>query len=61
MRKQMASIPVHIEDAVTQRFGDARRATESGPDTKKISVIKTVVNEALAKGRQSAAFYLVSE
>lgn len=46
-----------VEEAVVRLFGVEGQATESGPDAKKISVIKTVVSRALVKGNRSATFY----
>lgn len=54
--KQIMSILVLIEDAGVRLFSDAGRTTESSSDDKVIRVIQTIVNRAVAKDFQSAAF-----
>lgn len=53
---QLECIPGVVEDAALQLFGDARWATESGPDIKVFSVIHTVANGSTAKVFQKFAF-----
>lgn len=55
-RKQIASIPALAEDAAVRLFGDAGCAAESSPDTKVMSVIRTVVSRAATMAFQSSAF-----
>lgn len=61
VREQIASILALLEDAVVRLFGDAGGAKETRPDTKLKSVLRTVVNRAVAQAFQSLSFYLVVE
>lgn len=42
-------------EAVLRLFGDAEPATKSSPDSKVLSVIRTVVNRSVTKAFQSSA------
>lgn len=55
--KQITSILVSVEEEVVRRSRNARRAAESSPDNVVLSVMRTVVNELVAKDFQSSAFY----
>lgn len=61
MCEKISSISALVVDAVIHLFRDARRATESCPNSEVISVIQTEVSRALAKGFLSAALYFTVE
>lgn len=48
-------------DAVVQLLSKAGGGTESSPDTKLMSVIRTVVNRSVAKAFQSSAFQIAAK
>lgn len=57
MCEQIASIPALVEETIIRLSEDVGRVTESRPDTKMISEIRTVVNRALVKSFWSANLY----
>lgn len=56
MHDQFASILATVQEAVLRLFGEAGRATESGPDSKVMAVIRAVINWSVARAFQSFAF-----
>lgn len=53
--------PAPVQDTIVWFFGDVGSATESSPDTKVMSVIRTVVNQSVAKAWQSSTFQTAME
>lgn len=54
MRNQIASMPALVADTVVWLFGDAEKATESGPDTKVSAVIRKVISPSVASALRSS-------
>lgn len=61
MCKLTTSIPGLVEGPVSCLFGDEGQGREPSPDTKLISLIRTVVGRALGKCFRSDAFYSTAE
>lgn len=61
MREQITSFPGVVGDAVVDLIGDAGRAIKSGPDSKVMAVLRTVVILSVAKGFQFSIWHTAVE
>lgn len=61
VRERIASFRALVADTVVHLFEDVGRITKSSTDTKVLSVIRPVVNNAISKTFKSATFYVAVE